>query len=62
MINRILTWRSTAGHTPTTNSQRSVHESVSPDHTVPLNLLGSWETEGFRTLLRNGIGWGLGEI
>ena len=49
-------------HTPSTNSQRSVHESVSPDNRPPLQLLGSWETEGFRTLLRNGIGWGLGEI
>lgn len=49
-------------HTPTTNSQRSVHESVAADGKPPLNLLGSWETEGFRTLLRNGIGWGLGEV
>jgi type 1 glutamine amidotransferase len=49
-------------HTPLTNSQRSVHESVATDHTVPLNLRGSWETEGFRTLLANGVSWGLGEI
>jgi hypothetical protein len=49
-------------HTPITNSQRSVHESVMPDHSVPLHLRGSWETEGFRTLLKNGIAWGLGEI
>jgi len=49
-------------HTPTTNSQRSVHESVAADREPPLNLLGSWETAGFRTLLANGIAWGLGEI
>ena len=49
-------------HTPTTNGQRTVHESVSPDHKPPLNLRGSWETEGFQTLLRNGISWALGEI
>ena len=49
-------------HTPTTNSQRSVHESVSADNKPPLYLLGSWETEGFQTLLRNSIGWGLGEV
>lgn len=49
-------------HTPQTNSQRSVHESVDPNHEVPLHLRGSWETEGFRTLLANGLSWGLGEI
>ncbi len=48
-------------HTPTTNTQRRVHESVAADGQPPLNLLGSWETEGFRALLRNGIAWGLGE-
>ncbi|MEE8421730.1 MAG: ThuA domain-containing protein [Dehalococcoidia bacterium] len=48
-------------HTPTTNAQRTVHESVAADGRPPLHLLGSWETEGFRTLLRNGIAWGLGE-
>ena len=49
-------------HTPQTNSQRSVDESVAEDHVVPLHLRGSWETEGFRTLLANGVSWGLGEI
>jgi hypothetical protein len=39
-----------------------VHESVSEDNKPPLYLRGSWETEGFRTLLRNSIGWGLGEV
>jgi hypothetical protein len=48
-------------HTPTTNGQRVVDASVATDGQPPLNLLGSWETEGFRTLLRNGIAWGLGE-
>ena len=49
-------------HTPTTNSQRTVDVSVADDNAPPLYLLGSWETEGFRTLLRNGVGWGLGEV
>ena len=48
-------------HTPTTNAQQTVDVSVAADGVPPLNLLGSWETEGFRTLLRNGIAWGLGE-
>ena len=48
-------------HTPTTNSQQVVDASVAADGKPPLNMLGSWETEGFRTLLGNGIAWGLGE-
>ena len=48
-------------HTPTTNGQRSVDASVAADGKPPLHLLGSWETEGFRTFLRNGVAWGLGE-
>jgi len=48
-------------HTPTTNNQRSVDTSVAADGKPPLDLIGSWGTEGFRTLLRNGIAWGLGE-
>ncbi len=49
-------------HTPTTNGQRTVDESVATDNQPPLLLRGSWETAGFRTLLSNGVGWGLGEI
>jgi hypothetical protein len=48
-------------HTPTTNGQQVVDSSVAADGKPPLDMLGSWETEGFRTLLRNGIAWGLGE-
>ncbi|MDA0366558.1 MAG: ThuA domain-containing protein [Chloroflexi bacterium] len=48
-------------HTPTTNSQRTVDVSVAADGKPPLDMMGSWGTEGFRTLLRNGIAWGLGE-
>ncbi|MBM3140047.1 MAG: ThuA domain-containing protein [Chloroflexi bacterium] len=47
-------------HTPTTNSQVRVDDSVVPGGEVPLTLRGSWETAGFRQLLKNGIAWGLG--
>ena len=46
-------------HTPTTNSQRSVDVSVDPNGITPLTLRTSWETEAFRTLLRNAMAWGL---
>jgi hypothetical protein len=46
-------------HTPTTNTQRSVDEGVSPGGVTPLHLRGSWETEAFRQLLANGIAWGV---
>lgn len=50
-------------HTPTTNVQRTVHESVRPDGPkgdVPLHFRGSWDTAEFRQLLSNGIRWGVG--
>lgn len=46
-------------HTPTTNTQRSVDESVAPGGVTPLLLRGSWETDAFRQLLANAIAWGL---
>ncbi|MQA00660.1 MAG: hypothetical protein GEU80_15255 [Dehalococcoidia bacterium] len=46
-------------HTPTTNSQPFVDESVSPDTKTPRTLRGSWETEAFPMLLRNAVAWGL---
>jgi type 1 glutamine amidotransferase len=47
-------------HTPSTNSQPYVDSTVDPEGKTPLLLRGSWETDGFRTLLRNAIAWGLG--
>jgi uncharacterized protein len=48
-------------HTPTTNSQPFVDESVDPEGKTPLTLRGSWETEAFQQLLRNAVAWGLEE-
>jgi hypothetical protein len=47
-------------HTPSTNSQPYVDSTVDPTGKTPLLLRGSWETEGFRRLLRNALEWGLG--
>ncbi len=46
-------------HSPTTNGQPFVDESVSPDGKTPLTFRGSWETEAFEQLLRNAIDWGV---
>ncbi len=45
-------------HGPTSNSQPFVDASVDPEGTTPLLFRGSWETEAFERLLRNGIRWG----
>lgn len=47
-------------HTPTTNSQPFVDESVSPDGKTPPYLRQTWETDGFNQLLKNAMEWGLG--
>lgn len=47
-------------HTPLTNVQRSVHESISADHVPPLRFRGPWETEAYEQLLQNAIAWGTG--
>jgi hypothetical protein len=46
-------------HTPTTNIQPFVHESVDADGKTPLQFRGPWETDAFERLLRNGVAWGL---
>ena len=46
-------------HSPATNGQPYVDSSVASDQTTPLTFRGSWETKGFRSLLRNGIKWGV---
>jgi hypothetical protein len=45
-------------HSPTSNAQPFVDASVHPDGKTPLLFRGSWKSEAFETLLRNGIGWG----
>ena len=46
-------------HSPATNSQPFVDASVDDDGTTPQTFRGSWATDGFTTLIRNGIIWGL---
>ena len=46
-------------HTPTTNIQPWVDESVSPDGKTPLEFKGPWETPAFEGLLANSLRWGL---
>jgi hypothetical protein len=44
-------------HTPTTNVQPFVDESVAPDGKTPLTFKGPWETDAFQKLLTNAIEW-----
>jgi hypothetical protein len=46
-------------HTPTTNIQPFVDQSVDAEGTTPLQFKGPWETDAFERLLANGIDWGL---
>ena len=45
-------------HTPTTNIQPWVHESVDPEGKTPLSFRGPWESDAFGRLLENAIAWG----
>ena len=47
-------------HSPTTNGQPFVDESVAPDGKTPLLFRGAWETDAFARLLRNALGWAAG--
>jgi type 1 glutamine amidotransferase len=47
-------------HSPTDNRQRIVDPSVHTSGGAPQLFRGSWETEPFERLLRNGITWGIG--
>ncbi len=47
-------------HAPTNNIQPFVDPSVAADGKTPPLFRGSWETEPFPRLLRNGIAWGVG--
>lgn len=47
-------------HSPLSNSQPFVDESIGEGGTTPLDFRGSWETAAFQQLLKNGINWGIG--
>jgi type 1 glutamine amidotransferase len=47
-------------HSPTSNMQPFVDPSVNTQGSTPGLFRGSWETEPFARLLRNGIKWGSG--
>jgi type 1 glutamine amidotransferase len=46
-------------HSPSTNIQPWVDPSVDAEGNTPHHFRGSWETEAFSQLLRNGVEWGL---
>jgi type 1 glutamine amidotransferase len=46
-------------HSPTDNRQRIVDASVQASGNAPRIFRGSWETEPFEKLLRNGVTWGI---
>lgn len=46
-------------HTPATNSQPFVDQSVDPEGKTPPTLRVTWETDAYRQWLRNGIAWGM---
>jgi hypothetical protein len=46
-------------HPPTNNRPRVVDASVQMSGGIPQRFRGSWETEPFERLLRNGISWGI---
>jgi type 1 glutamine amidotransferase len=47
-------------HSPIGNRQRVVDVSAETPEGAPRLFRGSWETEPFERLLRNGIAWGIG--
>lgn len=48
-------------HSPLNNVQPFVDVSVDSAGSTPLFFRGSWETQPFQQLLRNGIAWGVGQ-
>ena len=48
-------------HSETSNMQPFVDESVAANGTTPPVFRGSWDTQPFEQLLRNGIEWGCGQ-
>ncbi|MGH8013729.1 MAG: ThuA domain-containing protein [Candidatus Binataceae bacterium] len=49
-------------HSPVNKVQPFVDISVETSGTTPRTFRGSWESEAFRTLLRNGVEWGRGAV
>ena len=48
-------------HSPSSNVQPFVDDSVEASGTTPKSFRGPWETAPFEQLLRNGITWGSGQ-
>ena len=48
-------------HSPRSNSQPFVDESVAAGGVTPTSFRGSWENAAFQTLLRNAVSWGLAD-
>ena len=48
-------------HSPRSNSQPFVDESVSRNRKTPREFRGSWENGAFEALVRNAVDWGVGE-
>ena len=46
-------------HSPLSNSQPFVDDSVVTGGVTPTTFRGSWETDAFQTLVRNAIAWGI---
>jgi hypothetical protein len=44
-------------HTPSTNIQPFVDESVDPERRTPLEFRGPWETDAFEQLLAGALDW-----
>ena len=49
-------------HSPTTNVQVTVDNSIDPEHVVPLHFRGAWNNDAFRQILTNAIEWGTGHL
>ena len=47
-------------HSPTTNVQVTVDRNIDADNVVPLDFRGVWDTDNFKTLIGNGVAWGVG--
>ncbi|MDA1073590.1 MAG: hypothetical protein O3A63_02350, partial [Proteobacteria bacterium] len=49
-------------HSPISNSQPFVHESVAADGVTPLAFSGAWHTPVFDQIIDNALGWGLNRL
>ncbi len=49
-------------HSPTSNSQPFVDESVATGGITPTTFRGAWETPEFAQILSNAVSWGVGNV